>query len=105
MSVAERASDEDYHGDFQVPPTSSTLALRARISELESDLRIVCAVLADARAASARDLEARRTAQVLADRLAAGLREALDGWESCWTSENNDEPPARIGELRKLVQP
>ena len=30
------------------------------------------------------------------------LNEALDGWEQTWTSDNNDPPPPRIFELRKL---
>ena len=38
-------------------------------------------------------------------RLRHALREACDGWEHLWRSENNDEPPAGIAELRKLVQP
>lgn len=34
--------------------------------------------------------------------LKAALIEALDGWQGCWESDNNDPPPPRIAELRKI---
>ena len=36
--------------------------------------------------------------------LRAALREACDGWLGCWESDNNDAPPDRIAELRKLAE-
>lgn len=36
--------------------------------------------------------------------LREALRRACDGWEGCWTSDNNDPPPDEIAELRKLAE-
>ncbi len=36
--------------------------------------------------------------------LMEALDEACDGWEGCWTSDNNDPPPETIAELRKLLR-